>query len=303
MRSAILSAAALLAVATGASAQFDEPAYDAVMTFTDGGAGGSTTMTLAFDGTNFWSANGGYTNNPVHQYDADGNLQTTYDVPLDQRSIFTDGARLYIRPYGDPTIYMQDSPGNFSPYITLSGGSLDVQAAVVSTGSEYIANNFGSLNRWDSSGAFLGAVNLSGFGSQNNEAEYPQGRGIAFGGGYYLTYSNGVLSAWDGDGNRLDTTVLNGAGQGFDSHFSLSYTNDKFWVVDSSGGTWRGYQVLPRGNPCYPDLNQDGTLDLFDFLEFTNLFNAGDDVADCEADGAFDLFDFLCYTNAFNAGC
>ena len=60
-----------------------------------------------------------------------------------------------------------------------------------------------------------------------------------------------MLSAWDSDGNRLDTTVLNGAGQRFDSHFSLSYTNDKFWVVDSAGGQWLGYSVLPRRNPSY----------------------------------------------------
>ncbi len=57
------------------------------------------------------------------------------------------------------------------------------------------------------------------------------------------------------------------------------------------------------GFECYPDLNGDGTLDLFDFLQFTNLFNAGDEQADCDPDGQYDLFDFLCYTNAFNAGC
>jgi hypothetical protein len=58
------------------------------------------------------------------------------------------------------------------------------------------------------------------------------------------------------------------------------------------------FQVL-----CYPDLDGDGTLDLFDFLAFVNLFNAGDDAADCSPDGIFDLFDFLCFVNAFNAGC
>lgn len=54
---------------------------------------------------------------------------------------------------------------------------------------------------------------------------------------------------------------------------------------------------------CYADFDGDGSLDLFDFLAFTNAFNAGDGTADCEADGAFDLFDFLCFSNAFNAGC
>ena len=54
---------------------------------------------------------------------------------------------------------------------------------------------------------------------------------------------------------------------------------------------------------CYPDYTDDGTLDLFDFLTFVNLFNASDPAVDCDASGSLDLFDFLCFTNAFNAGC
>jgi hypothetical protein len=57
------------------------------------------------------------------------------------------------------------------------------------------------------------------------------------------------------------------------------------------------------GSSCYADLNGDSVLDLFDFLEFTNLFNAGDETANCDGQGGLDLFDFLCYTNEFNAGC
>jgi hypothetical protein len=55
--------------------------------------------------------------------------------------------------------------------------------------------------------------------------------------------------------------------------------------------------------PCYPDLDGNGTLDLFDFLSFVNLFNAAAPDADCDGNGALDLFDFLCFINAFNKGC
>jgi hypothetical protein len=48
------------------------------------------------------------------------------------------------------------------------------------------------------------------------------------------------------------------------------------------------------------DVNNDGTLDLFDFLEFVNLFNAQDPEADFTGDGVFDLFDFLKFINVFN---
>jgi hypothetical protein len=54
---------------------------------------------------------------------------------------------------------------------------------------------------------------------------------------------------------------------------------------------------------CYPDLNTDSALDLFDFLAFINLFNQSDPAADCDASGSHDLFDFLCFVNAFNEGC
>jgi glucose/arabinose dehydrogenase len=55
--------------------------------------------------------------------------------------------------------------------------------------------------------------------------------------------------------------------------------------------------------PCVPDLNADGSLDLFDFLMFVNLFNGGDAKADCDGNGGLDLFDFLCFVNQFSEGC
>jgi hypothetical protein len=54
---------------------------------------------------------------------------------------------------------------------------------------------------------------------------------------------------------------------------------------------------------CYPDLDGNGLLDLFDFLTFVNLFNIGSGFADCDQNGGLDLFDFLCFVNAFNEGC
>ncbi len=238
-RSAVLAAA--LGLAQAASAQFANSNYNPSMTFTDGG--GSTTMTLAFDGTNFWSSTGGGAFYPMHQYDSNGNYQATYYPGPDFRSVFTSGSTLYARSFADPTIYKQTTPGTMVSQLTLNGGSLDAQAGVVFTGSEYIANNYGSLNRWDASGNFVGTTTLSGFGGMNNEGNYPQGRGVAYAGGYYLTYSEGVLSAWDSGGNRTDTAILNGAGQTFDSHFSLSYCDGKVWVIDQGGGAWRGYDV------------------------------------------------------------
>ncbi len=54
---------------------------------------------------------------------------------------------------------------------------------------------------------------------------------------------------------------------------------------------------------CRPDLDADGTLTIFDFLTFFNLFDAGDARADFDGDGELTIFDFLAFQTAFDAGC
>ncbi|NRA58161.1 MAG: hypothetical protein HRU13_08640 [Phycisphaerales bacterium] len=54
---------------------------------------------------------------------------------------------------------------------------------------------------------------------------------------------------------------------------------------------------------CLPDLDDDGDLTLFDFLEFQNLFDGGDPAADFDGDGNLTIFDFLAFQNLFGVGC
>lgn len=74
-------------------------------------------------------------------------------------------------------------------------------------------------------------------------------------------------------------------------------------VKDGNGQKRAALYAVRVGTACAPDLDGSGALDLFDFLAFNNLFNAGDPGADFTADGELDLFDFLAFVNAFNAGC
>jgi hypothetical protein len=55
--------------------------------------------------------------------------------------------------------------------------------------------------------------------------------------------------------------------------------------------------------PCPADCNDDGTLNIFDFLCFQGLVTSGDPDADCNSDGAVNIFDFLCFQGLFTAGC
>jgi hypothetical protein len=54
---------------------------------------------------------------------------------------------------------------------------------------------------------------------------------------------------------------------------------------------------------CRADLDGDGDLTIFDFLQFQNLFDAGDLTADFDSDGSLTIFDFLAFQNEFDLGC
>ncbi|MBW2455559.1 MAG: hypothetical protein JRI68_13650 [Deltaproteobacteria bacterium] len=226
---------------------FSQPSYPAAQTFTDGLTG--TTMTMAWDGTSYWSCSGGNTNGVrLAQYNATGTVIGTYSPGIDFRSVLTKGdgtTPVYARGYGSNQVLVQTAPGTFGNDVTLTGGTLDSQGRLVwdDTASEFVTQYGGTVNRWSATGAFLGTVPLSGFGTQFNENGGEQTGCIATSSGLYFTYSEGNLSAWDTNGTRLKTTQLVGAGTGYDAYYGFSYANGMFWVNDAAGGTWRGYDV------------------------------------------------------------
>ncbi|WP_182345073.1 IPTL-CTERM sorting domain-containing protein [Comamonas koreensis] len=206
----------------------------------------STSMTLAYDGSHYWSSSGGSASGErLAQYSSAGALVAKFASGLDFRSVFTQGANLYARQFNDATIYQQAAAGTFAPLVTLTDLT-EQQVGVVlnGAGNEYIALVEGNVYRWSLAGSPLGSVALVGFGTQPGENEYPQNRGISASGSYWFTYSQGVVSAWDAAGQRVGQTSLAGAGTSFDSHFSFSFANGRFWVVDQAGAAWRGYPLV-----------------------------------------------------------
>ena len=214
-------------------------------------------MMLAWDGSHYWEVSGGGAGGTREaELTPSGAPVSTFAPGLDFRSIFLASGALYARTYASPTIYTQTAPGVFSSSGTLAGTYLTsepdgAQVGIVlnGAGTAYVGQDTGTVGIWNLSGAFTGTLTLKGYGTVTGETSYPQDCRIAALGPYYLTYSNGNLSAWDGSGNRVDQTTLTGAGTSFDSNFSLSYANGYVWVVDVAGGTWRGYQV---GTPSAP---------------------------------------------------
>ncbi|MFI4916817.1 MAG: GC-type dockerin domain-anchored protein [Phycisphaerales bacterium JB060] len=63
------------------------------------------------------------------------------------------------------------------------------------------------------------------------------------------------------------------------------------------------FVLYGRDLGCQADLDGDGVLTVFDFLEFQNLFTAGDPRADFDGDGRLTVFDFLEFQTEFARGC
>ena len=216
----------------------------------------STTTGIAYDGTNYWDCAGGSTSGlRLGCYTASGALIGTYSPGLDFRSVFTrpDGTVL-ARAYNTNVIYVQTSPGVFvNSGISLAGGTLNAQSSVVlsGAGTEFDAMYVGVVSRWSTNGAYLGSVNLQGYGSVSGENALPnsspQNRGLAALGNLWLTYNGGgILSAWDFSGNRVLQIPLPGAGTSLDSDYSFSCCHGKVFIVDVTGGLWRSYDLFSR---------------------------------------------------------
>jgi hypothetical protein len=167
--------------------------------------------------------------------------------------------------------------------------------------------NFGMYETWEWDGTSWSLRSKLGPGRGGAAMVYDSSREVCvlFGG---VAPDGGGLQndmwEWDGEVWTLRETIE--APQRRSNH-AMAYDSSRHAIVlfGGEGGlgplddTWE-FLCPPA---CYPDLDGDGDLTLFDFLAFVNAFNAADPAADCDHSQSLDLFDFLCFTNSFNAGC
>lgn len=83
----------------------------------------------------------------------------------------------------------------------------------------------------------------------------------------------------------------------------LAYFGDPtYWANSAVYTAW--FRFSGVAEPCCrADLNGDGLVDFSDYLEFLNLYDAGDPRADFNHDGLVDFSDYLEFLNHYDAGC
>ena len=83
--------------------------------------------------------------------------------------------------------------------------------------------------------------------------------------------------------------------------FDAAWLDDAL-LLSSPGNTIRRLDFRAPIS-CDADLDGNGRLDVFDFLEFINRYNTEDPASDYDLDGRFTVMDFLAYLDLFDAGC
>lgn len=77
-----------------------------------------------------------------------------------------------------------------------------------------------------------------------------------------------------------------------DLDIEVQYVDDEFDVVQ--------LEVVVN---CIGDCNDDGELNMLDFVCFQQEWTLQTLCGDCNGDGAYDILDFICFQNAWNDGC
>ncbi len=145
-----------------------------------------------------------------------------------------------------------------------------------------------------------------------NTTDVGDGTQLYAGGSFILsggTPINGFASFGDEGWETVGDGVSGGSVPGLAAVVEYDLPGVGNSLVVTGGFSFAGFDearniaIWACGGGCRADLDGDGSLTIFDFLMFQNLFDAGDLAADFDGDGSLTIFDFLTFQNEFDAGC
>jgi subtilisin family serine protease len=116
---------------------------------------------------------------------------------------------------------------------------------------------------------------------------------------YFGNFFNNGVSAPNGTPDGLNSTEV----------VQLPSPEPGLWTVTVRGSAVnegrQGFGLVAVGHisRCSADVNNDGVVDFFDYLDFVSTFALMEAGADFNHDGEIDIFDYLDFVNAFAMGC
>ena len=196
-------------------------------------------------------------------------------------------------------------------------GRTDGFPAEVDLGSLDGTNGVWLRSSGNSDIAAIGDINGDGIDDVAVGYQYAQGTSGFFSGVVYVVYGSRagfpgtiLLGELDGsDGFHIQASVSSlgiGCSVAAAGDINGDGKDDLLIGAVNTGmptDAGRAIVVYGRSPDCRADLDGDGTLTIFDFLEFGNLFDLMEPRTDFDGDGEFTLLDFLAFQNEFDAGC
>lgn len=141
--------------------------------------------------------------------------------------------------------------------------------------------------------------------------------------GFDVTIDLDDVFEYDGESNLLmEVIILDSSnsipgyldysvGQEFGVGAAHTSWTDRVWALDAGAqsGLHEGEGLITRFDfvapeaPCVADCDENGSLNILDFVCFQFTFSQGDLKADCNGDGQLNIIDFVCFQQAFQSGC
>jgi hypothetical protein len=220
-------------------------------------------MGLAFDGTTYWTVNGGSAaSGRIQSFDADGNLLDSIIVNLDMRAIYyreQDGF-VYIKNFGIDWFRLDLPGGTITPLE--AGIFIEFQSSPALTPDgtaiyERVMNDARVLDFDTKAQVDL----VSGFAGS---AVFQFQISIVTDGLFFYTWDEtATVHVFDLVGRPVTQFPLPMPVPGSAAGFSLSFTNGMLWVIDTGTqfGTWYGFK-LSKAPPPGPGAPTGGSTSL-----------------------------------------
>jgi hypothetical protein len=196
----------------------------------------NTAMSVASDGSAYWTINGGNASNGViEEYDLAGNYVDSVVVALDSRGLLRNDATgfFYTKPFGQDWEQIDPNTGVRTPLLTGIFTNFQSSPAITTDGASILEHDpVGTMRVLDFSTGTLSntLTGLSGVWSFS----------VATTGGYLFTASPGTVFVHDLQGNLITSApIANGT-----NTYSLSFANGLIWV--EGGGIWYGYRLVAQ---------------------------------------------------------